>query len=167
MKEQLNGGIMNALIIYMSNHGTTEKVVDRLSNLLGYNTSTLINLKTEKAPKIDDFDTVIIGGSVHGGKIQKKVRKFCEANVSNLLEKNLGLFMCYMDAKNEEQEFKDSFPTSLIDHATAKGFFGGEFKFEQMNLIEKYIAGKVTGNSKSVSRINSQAINHFAIQITG
>ena len=158
---------MKALIIYMSNHGTTEKVVNRLSNLLGYNTSTLVNLKYEKAPKLDEFDTIIIGGSVHGGKIQKRIRKFCDANISKLLEKNLGLFMCYMDTQNEDQEFKDSFPNLLIDHAVAKGFFGGEFKFEQMNLIEKYIAGKVTGNSKSVSRINSQAINHFAIQITG
>lgn len=158
---------MKALIIYMSTHGTTEKVVDRLSNLLGYNTSTIVNLKNQEVPDLDKFDTVIIGGSVHAGKIQKKIRKYCDSHLHKLLEKQLGLFMCYMDIKNEDQEFENSFPKSLIDHAKATGFFGGEFNFDKMNLIEKFIAGKVTGNSKSVSRINSQAINHFAIQITG
>lgn len=158
---------MKALIIYMSTHGTTEKIVDRLSTLLGYNTSTIVNLKNQKAPSLDNFDTVIIGGSVHAGKIQRKVRKYCESNLNELLEKKLGLFMCYMDTENEKQEFENSFPNVLIEHAKAKGFFGGEFLFEKMNFIEKVLAKKVSGNSKTVSRINSQAINHFAIQITG
>ncbi|GAB5408552.1 MAG: flavodoxin domain-containing protein [Balneolaceae bacterium] len=158
---------MKALIIYMSTHGTTEKIVDRLSNLLGYNTSTIINLKNQKVPDLKNFDTIIIGGSVHAGKIQRKVRKYCESNLPILLEKQLGLFMCYMDTKNEIQEFEDSFPQELIDHAKAKGYFGGEFVFEKMNFVEKFMARKVSGMSKTVSRINSQAINHFAIQITG
>lgn len=158
---------MKALIIYMSTHGTTEKIVDRLSTLLGYNTSTIINLKDQDVPDLNDYDTIIIGGSVYAGKIQKKIRNYCESNLDELLEKQLGLFMCYMDTENEVQEFEQSFPTELITHAKAKGYFGGELDFNKMNFVEKFVAKRVAGFSKSVSRINSQAINHFAIQITG
>ncbi|MEQ9310236.1 MAG: flavodoxin domain-containing protein [Balneolaceae bacterium] len=151
----------------MSTHGTTEKIVDRLSTLLGYNTSTIINLKDQDVPDLNDYDTIIIGGSVYAGKIQKKIRNYCESNLDELLEKQLGLFMCYMDTENEVQEFEQSFPNELITHAKAKGYFGGELDFNKMNFVEKFVAKRVIGVSKSVSRINSQAINHFAIQITG
>tara|TARA_R110000868_G_scaffold304437_14_gene565197 strand:- start:39449 stop:39961 length:513 start_codon:yes stop_codon:yes gene_type:complete len=161
------GGSMKALIIYMSNHGTTEKIVDRLSSLLGYNTSTIINLRNQEVPNLEDFDTIIIGGSVHAGKIQKKLRLFCSSKLEELVTKKIGLFLCYMDDKNRYEEFLNSFPGELIDHAKASGFFGGELLFEKMNFIEKAVAKKVSKHKESVSRINSQAINHFAIQITG
>lgn len=158
---------MKTLIIYMSSHGTTEHVVNRLSPLLGYNTSTLINLKNQSAPSLDTFDSVIVGGSIHAGIIQKEIRRYCEANLQILLTKRLGLFMCYMDKENEIKEFQDSFPDPLIDHAQAKGFFGGEFLFDKMNFIERIVARRISGKKRNISRINSQAINHFAIQMAG
>lgn len=158
---------MKHLIVYMSSHGTTEKVVHRLSPLLGYNTSTIINLRSEQPPSLDSFDSIIIGGSIHSGKIQKKIRKFCDSNITTLLNKKVGLFICYINENQEIEEFNNSFPKSLIDHAQAKGYFGGELLFEKMNLIEKFISRRLRGKKKNVHRINSQAINHFAIQMAG
>ena len=158
---------MKALIIYMSNHGTTTKIVDRLSTLLGYNTSTIVNLKTDAVPSLEKYDTIIIGGSVYAGKVQKKIRKFCIDNLSELLTKRVALFLCYMKDDKRKEEFLASYPGELIDHSTANGFFGGALKFEELNLVEKVVAKKVTTHKESVSRINSQAINHFAIKITG
>lgn len=158
---------MKALIIYMSNHGTTEKIVERLSSLLGYNTATIINLKTDTVPSLEQYDTVIIGGSIYAGKIQKKIRTFCSQNLSELLTKRVALFISYMKDEKRIEEFIDSFPGELVDHSIANGFFGGALNFETMNPLEKFVVKKVTTHKESVYRVNSQAINHFAIQITG
>ena len=158
---------MKTLIIYMSSHGTTEKAVSKISYILGYNNHVIVNLKNETPPPLDKFDTVIIGGSVHGGTVQKKITKYCNDNISELLTKRLGLFMCYMNEEKKFEEFEDSYPEILREHAIAKGYFGGEFKLEKMNFIEKLVVRKVSGVEESISNLNYQAINQFAIMITG
>lgn len=157
---------MKAAIIYMSHHGTTEKVVHKLDSILGYNTCKIINISTQPIPDLNDFDTIIIGGSVHLGIIQKELQEFCSTNLKFLLTKRVGLFMCYMDDQKRSQEFENSFPSLLREHSVANGFFGGEFIFEKMNVLEKTYIKATRGKEKTISRINSQAINHFAILIS-
>lgn len=152
---------MSYLIIYMSRHGTTAKVVDMLVEKLGKENTTLVNLEDEKAPPLTDFQTVIIGGSVHAGKIQKDLREFCTRNFHTLLEKRLGLFMCFMNYDLQEEEFEESFPRELRAHAVAKGFVGGEFLLEQMNMLERLAVKKVKGIEESVSRLDYKAIDEF------
>jgi len=105
---------------------------------------------------------VIIGGSIHIGRIQSRIKNFIEKNLVQLLEKQVGLFICHMaEAAEAEQEFKKAYPQQLIEHATATGLFGGEFNFEKMNFIEKYMIKKVGKVTASVSRINEDNIAEF------
>ncbi len=157
---------MNALIVYMSHHGTTEKVVTTLKRQFGYNNAASINLKDGFNADLSIYDTVIVGGSIHAGRIQKGIRIFCNQYSEELLNKRLGLFICHMDQEDPEKEFEDAFPEELKNHALAKGLFGGEFLFEKMNFFEKLIVKKITGETKTVKRINHQAINQFAVEIT-
>lgn len=156
---------MNALIVYMSHHGTTERVVTTLKRHFGYNNSTSLNLKNGFNADISIYDTIIIGGSIHAGKIQKGIRKFCAEYQEQLLTKKLGLFICHMDQDDPEKEFEDAFPEVLREHAEATGLFGGELLFEKMNFAEKFIIRRITGETKTVSRINHQAINQFIEEI--
>lgn len=156
---------MNTLIIYMSNYGTTEKVAGTISELLGYNVCTLVNLKEDTVPDLAAYKTIIIGGSVRMGKVQKKISEFCQDHLDELTQKNIGLYMCCMDRENEQKEFEDSFPAELIRHARATGIFGGELHFDKMNFIEKLMVKAVRKEKKSISRLNHQAINHFAIRM--
>lgn len=156
---------MKTLIIYMSNYGTTEKVAETISELLGYNVCRTVNLSKEKAPDLSSYETVIIGGSVRMGRIQKKITAFCEDNIEELKNKEVGLFMCCLDRENQQKEFEDSYPSELIRHATATSIFGGELHFDKMNFIEKMMVKAVRKEMKNVSRLNHQAINHFAIQM--
>lgn len=157
--------MMKTLIIYMSNYGTTEKVAETISELLGYNVCRTVNLSKEKAPDLSSYETVIIGGSVRMGRIQKKITAFCEDNIEELKNKEVGLFMCCLDRENQQKEFEDSYPSELIRHATATSIFGGELHFDKMNFIEKMMVKAVRKEMKNVSRLNHQAINHFAIQM--
>src|SRR5688572_31794478 len=152
---------MNYLIIYMSRHGTTAKVASELREKLGPEKTTLVDLKKDQVPSLEEFHTVIIGGSVHAGTIQQELMTFCIKNKKELLTKRLGLFMCFMNNDLRELEFEDSFPIDLRKHAVAKGLVGGEFLFEKMNPLEKDAVRKVKGIDDSVYRIDKNAIHKF------
>lgn len=157
---------MNYLIIYMSRHGTTAKVAAELKEKLGSDQTKLVDLKNDKVPPLTEFDTIIIGGSVHAGTIQQELTTFCIRNKEQLLKKRIGLFMCYMSNDLRELEFEDSFPKELRKHATAKGLVGGEFLFEKMTSPEQDAVRKVKGIDESVYRIDKAALQKFIAEIT-
>ena len=156
---------MRYLILYMSHHGTTRRVAKQLSELLGKENVTVVDLSMDRLPDLAAYHTVIIGGSIHAGKIQGKVRKFCEAHQEELLHKRIGLFLCYLDKARGHEEFHNSFPHDLIEHAVVHGFFGGEFLFNEMNFLERMIVRKISGVQKDVSELDTSAIRSFTESI--
>ena len=157
---------MGTAILYMSRHGSAEKSAKLLRDKVDGQV-TLVNLKHDKIPNLDQFDTIIVGASIHAGRIQQKVKNFCSRNMNSLLEKRLGLFLCCMKTGEEAQrQFLKAFPDQLRQHAEVKGIFGGEFIFEKMNFIERMIVKKVAKVSKSISRLNQDVIDHFASNLS-
>jgi len=154
---------MNILIVYATRHGCAEKCVEKLSYRLTPHPVTTANLKHNQIPSLDAYPGVIIGGSIHAGKVQKSVKAFCQKHAQVLRSKRLGLFLCCMEegAKAQEQ-FSEAFPSQLRDHAAAGGLLGGEFDFDRMNFLERSIVKKVAGVESSVSRIEEEAIDRFA-----
>lgn len=150
---------MRTLIIYMSSHGTTQDIADYLRDKIP--DSTLFNLRHNKPPHLEGYENVIIGASVHGGDIQSAIKKYLSKKEDELLRKNLGLFLCYMDFENGEEEFNEVYPYLLREHAIAKGLFGGEFRLDKMDFFEKLIVRKFAGEKRSVSKINWKNVNEF------
>ena len=156
---------MSTLIVFTSKHGCVEKCALELKEKLSEK-SDIVNLKSNPKVDLDAYETVILGGSIHAGKVQKSIQKFYFSHMGSLLQKKLGLFICHMEeGETAQKEFDDAFPEKLRDHAAAKGLFGGEFDFEKMSAIERTIVKKVAKIDKSVSKINEEAIQIFANQI--
>ena len=153
---------MSTLILYMTKHGTTEKMAKLLQHELNETNIQLINLHNEKNPDISGFDKIIIGASIHAGKIQKRIRKFCENNLEQLKTKRIGLFLCCMDEKKVKIQFDNAFPEALRNHSEYNSYFGGEFLLDKMNFLEKAIVKKVAGINNNVSKINLDEIKFFA-----
>jgi menaquinone-dependent protoporphyrinogen oxidase len=153
---------MSTLIAYVSTHGCTKKAAHMLAELLDDKVS-LVNLKKKSNPDLSSFDTILIGGSIHAGQIQRRVKHFCQKYLEILKQKRLGLFLCCMEeGENAQKQFDEAFPTELRTHATATGLFGGEFDFNKMNFIYKAIVKKVAGATESVSKIKEDNIRQFA-----
>lgn len=153
---------MKTIIAYATTHGCTEKTALELKNHLGGEV-TIINLKKNPDPIIDNFDRIIIGGSIHAGQIQKKVKEFCVKNLNTLQTKELGLFICCMEqGEAAGKQFSEAFPEELQRHAKSTAIFGGEFDFEKMNFLEKLIVKKVARVKQSTSKIDQQAIRKFS-----
>jgi len=158
---------MNTAILYMTQHGCTEKAAIELSRLLPGKTE-LYNLYKVPAPDLNPYDTVIIGGSIHYGKIQAGIQKFCNEHRGELIYKNLGLFICCMETgKNAEAEFENAFEEPLRRHAIAKGIFGGEFNLKKMTSFERVLIRHIASVRESSSRIDTEAIRRFVGELTG
>ena len=146
---------MKTLIIYASQHGTTEQCAVKLSEKLDGEVE-VHNIKEEGNIDLTQYDRVIIGGSIYGGKIQKEIVEFCSQKLSVLKEKKIGLFICCMSKNDAEKQIKLSFPQELLTHAAAKQGFGGEFKFKELSFVEKTIAKVV---SKMLVKNDNRLIN--------
>ncbi|MFK9090616.1 flavodoxin domain-containing protein [Bacillus salipaludis] len=154
---------MKNLIVYCSSHGTTEKAVGLLSeNLVGDVLS--VDLKREKTIfDLKDFDTVIIGGSIHAGQIQRKIKKFIQIHYDELLDKELGLFLvCMRKGEMAIEQFNNAFPQELRKNSVAMGLFGGEFLVSKMNFFERQVVKKVDGITSDQSKLDIKSIMEFA-----
>lgn len=152
---------MKTLIIYSTTHGCTQKIAQQMSNYLSGEVK-LVNLKKQPSPDLSNFDRVIIGGSIHAGQIQKRVKEFCNENLGNLLKKELGLFItCMETGETAQKQLADAYPEELLDNAKITAFFGGEFDFKRMNFFEKMIVKKVAHVKESTSNVDMDSVKKF------
>ncbi len=155
---------MKILIAFASRYGTTQKCADMLADLIQKQNYEVVTVDLQKSLKIkvDDFDVVVIGGSFVMGRMNKFVQKFVSLNLKKLLNKKIGIFMCGMDEKWQE-ELKKGFPKSLLDHASTRGYFGYELNLEKMSGIARGMMKYVETPNAGIRQDN---IEKFATEIT-
>ena len=161
---------MKIAVIYTSKHGTTEKVAGLIAGKLKEtNEVELFSMKKNANPDLSGFEMVILGSSIYAGQASGKMKTFCTTNESVLFQKKTGLFVCGMEPTQEKraQELKDAYSDELTKKATATGFLGGEFLFEKMNFIERFIIKKIAKTNRTVHRIDKEAIDVFVKKLLG
>ncbi len=158
--------IMNVLIIYASRHGTTEKCAQKIEQQICGNV-TLYHLQRGDAEiDLSPYEVVIIGGSVHGGRVQPHITWFCKKHLEELQTKILGIFVCCMERGAEaKKQLHKSFPYELINNAQTVSIFGGELIWEKMNYFERYLAQKVACRQQNISLIWEENISRFIQKI--
>jgi menaquinone-dependent protoporphyrinogen oxidase len=133
---------MKTLIAYSTTLGCTEQCASKLKEDLGPDVD-MFRISRRRKINFDLYTTVIIGGSIHEGMIQRAVRKFCEENLPELLKVEVGLFICCVDpGENEDELLKAVYPDKLLESALATSYFGGELNFKKMNLMQKIMTRK-------------------------
>lgn len=152
---------MKTLIVYASKHGTTEKVASIIKEKLDSTTVQTINLKSNVKIDLSNYETIIIGGSIHAGGIQSEIKKFIKDNTIPLMQKKVALFLCCMNEKEEQEEFNKNYPELLRNHSAYNAIVGGEYVFERMNFIEKFLVRKISGVSSSLSKLRYSEIDNL------
>ena len=156
---------MKTGIVYATQHGCTEECALKLKAGLSGEVA-LFNIKKKQKIQFDAYDTIIIGGSIHAGMVQKSIQKFSKKHLNELSRKRIGLFLCCMEkGEKAEEQFNNAFPQKLRNHAKAKSCFGGAFNFDKMNFIEKAIIKKVANVEESISSVSYESIKKFIKEI--
>jgi menaquinone-dependent protoporphyrinogen oxidase len=153
---------MKTAIVYVSKHGTTEKTALKIQHGLGEANTELFNLRNSNLIDLSQFDQIIVGGSIHAGMIQNRVKEFCNKNTVTLLGKRLGLFIsCFYEGEVAENQLEKAYPEILKKHAISCKVMGGEMLLEKMNFFEKLIVKKVAGITQTDSKIKLENIEAF------
>jgi len=157
---------MSIALIYISKHGTVRKIAERIKDGLHVENIELFNLKENKKINPENYEIIILGGSIHAGTIQKGLRKFVDKNLSVLLRKKIFIFIACMEKSSKRDEYlKNAFPIELLENTLEISYLGGEFLFDKMNFIEKKIIKKISGKSEDVNEIDNEAIESFINKI--
>lgn len=154
---------MKSIIIYTTKHGYVEITVQVLeSKMDGQVTS--VNIMKENPPSLEEYDNVILGGSIYMGRIQKKMSDYISKNLPQLMSKRIGLFICAgsPDPKARVKELESAYPAELYNHAVTKEVFGYEINFEKLGFFEKLVMKAVTGDKSNISELCEDNIANFA-----
>lgn len=156
---------MNTLIVYGTKYGCAEKCAVELSKEINGKVN-LVNLKENNKIALTNYDYVIIGGSAYIGKIQKEVIEFMNQNLNELINKEIGLFICgAQEGEAMEKEIVENFPAELLKKAKSVKNFGGAFDFKKMNFMEKAIVKKIVKVTSDKSDILYGNIKKLAEEV--
>jgi len=156
---------MKTAIIYATKHGTTEFVAEKIKSLLHNDEVLLFNLNDIHFIELHKFDRILLGSSVYAGSILPRQRKFVEQNLLPLLQKEVGIFVCCMFMDKVQEQIDNAFPQILLQHAKSVIHVGGEFRFEEMNFMERFLVRKIAGVNQSITKINDKNIDLFIHQL--
>ena len=95
---------MKILTCYYSSTGNTEKVAKAIHEGLGAD-STLVPIKDADPASLKDYDLVVLGSGIYGGKFHKDVISFMKAAGENLAPK-FALFCTHNSPKVSEKGLK-------------------------------------------------------------
>ena len=153
----------NTLIVFASNHGTVERCARELFKLIDGKVD-LCNLnRRESIPDLNVYDSLIVGGSIHYGKVQNVIAGFCKNNRSLLVGKRLGLFVnCLYSGEKAQQQLDKAFPESLARHALVREYFGGELEEDKINLWERLITRQIVRSEELEVQLDKEKITRFA-----
>lgn len=153
---------MKTLIVYRTTHGCTERIAREIGARIGGKVD-YADLKQKKLPAIKEYDRIIVGGSIHAGQIQHKVKEFCAENRELLLGKELGLFICCMyEGDVARKQLQDAFPADLLAHTKSILTAGGSVNLEKMNFLERFAVKKMAHLDQSMDHTDMVAVERFA-----
>jgi menaquinone-dependent protoporphyrinogen oxidase len=156
---------MKTLIVFSSKHGTTEKCANLIMKELK-GTVDIINLKNQISKDISSYNNIIIGGSIHVGRLQDEVKKFAKENEEVLKDKNIGIFICCKDEEDKAIEYmKYNLSELIVEKAIVKEHLGHEINLEKMNFLEKALLKNIFKIKESYSKIDYDAIKRIANKI--
>lgn len=154
---------MKLLIAYASKTGTT----GRAAKLLGerFSNVTLRDL-TVGSPNPDDYDAVIVGGSIRMGMLHKDARRWLENNWDVLKTKKFGCFICHGFLEQAPQLIEQNFTEEMLEAAVCVDSFGGELDEKKLRgidrIITRIIMRSTKGREEFVPCIRTDRIEVFA-----
>jgi menaquinone-dependent protoporphyrinogen oxidase len=154
---------MKIAIVYGTKYNTVKSCVEKLTSGLKGHSVTSFPIKQSKVIPLEEFDTVILGGSIYLGRTQKELVEFSKKRESELLQKKLGLFLCSAFAL--PQEFSVNFSESLLKHSLTKENFGYEMHPAEYTWMEKTVVKMIPAKDLGPEGIKDSKIQEFIVKI--
>ncbi len=153
---------MKVLIAYRSRYGATESCARDLAARISWET-TLRDLRAPGHLSPSDFDVVLIGGSIYGGKIQREIPAFCDREQKLLLGRRVGVFICcFYTGERAMAELEEAFPPWLLAHTFSREILGGRLALNRLSLPDRLLVRSLAHPARDISTIRPDAIQRLA-----
>lgn len=149
------------LVAYGTGEGQTAKIADRIVDELrdhGHTADAVDVTELESGVAVDDYDAVLVGASIHGGKHQSAVRTFVSTHRDALATQPTGFFQVCLTAISPDEEkraaaaqYVDEFVDATGWHPDRIAIFGGALRYSEYGFLKrvvlKRIAKDITGDT--------------------
>ena len=154
---------MNGIVVFDSRHGATADVAARIAEQLGEG-SRLVFLRDRGAERVDlsDCELVVLGGPVYAGTWSKRAAAFARLREGELAGKKFAYFLVGMVPADGTAAASRVLPPALADAAIASAKFGGAYRWEGMNFLERLIIKAVSGKTGDAEATDWAAVDVFS-----
>lgn len=129
---------MKILIIYASKNGVAKHGAMRLCDeLSATNEISLYNIN-DAPPAPNDFDVVILGGSIRMTKLDKKLKKYLKEHINAISNMPSAFFFCCGIIRDLD-DYKATELPSKIRFSLGIECFGGELKPDKVSGFDKIV----------------------------
>ena len=97
---------MKILIIYASKNGVAKKAAERLSDELCASHEIAIYDINDTPPAPNDFDVIVLGGSIYMTKLNKKLKAYLKKHIEEIVQEVPKIHATYQrnDKSHHQQE---------------------------------------------------------------
>ncbi|MFA6525084.1 MAG: flavodoxin domain-containing protein [Patescibacteria group bacterium] len=153
---------MNTLILYKSKWGTTKQYAEWIHS--AYPESDIFSIDDFDSKKLDNYETIVIGGRTYIGRIQ--IGKFLVGNWNVLKDKNVYLFsvgLIHPDKKESKQSF-EMIPEDIRNSLAGYAKLPGMTDPRKLNLLQKSLVKKHKNQPENVNKEAIQPIVDFLVR---
>lgn len=139
---------MKIAVIYSTKNGVARECAEKLRGLLvPRNEVELFNVR-ENPPSPDDFDVIVLGGSVRMGRLGKELCAYLERHKTALSAKPCAFYFC-LGFSERFEEYADLLLPKNIIFSLGVHNFGGELKADKLRGFDKFIVKMVRSTIKT------------------
>ena len=139
------------LVLYGSSEGQTAKVARAIAARL---TADAIDAELVRAgaadPKPDDYDGVIVAGSIHAGGYQRPVARWVRAHLGGLESRPtafVSVCLSILSKKPKERDEANAMPRRFVDrlgwHPTAIKIVAGALPYTKYNFFTRWLMKRI------------------------
>lgn len=158
---------METAIIYGTKTGTSRKIAKIIASKLEGETVTIPVAKARDTCLLK-YDFIIIGGSIHSGRVQSSIKSYVFRNSKTLKGINYGLYLSCLSETKGEKYLIDSFSKEIVEAAFIADTFGGELNPDEGSYITRQKTKRIMEKWEKRGRtpqIKMDRIEHFANEI--
>ncbi|AMM31912.1 Protoporphyrinogen oxidase [Sinomonas atrocyanea] len=137
------------LVAYSTHEGQTAKIADFIAGVLrtrGVEADTC-DVKESADPALFDYDGVIVGGSVHGGKHDKHVVDYVRRNRHALVGVPSAFFSVSLSAAGGDTEEAEGYVKKFEEQSgwlpKRIALFGGGLPYKHLNFLMRHVMKRI------------------------
>lgn len=147
-------------MLYKSKHGSTKNCVQLIKDD-AHHQIEVREFQSGIMYSLEDYDHLVIAGSVYYGKIQKEISEFVDRYMDEIRQMKYSLILCSGNSELFGEQSVNVFGEELVNGAVRCVDGGYSYDFSDMNFMERLIVKKVSKVTESMTKLNYDALKEF------